>query len=105
MRNPNVNCLEKKKCPRCGSYGPFDVYVSAWARLSDDGSDFSEAGDGHVEYNDDSEVWCRKCGKTGLFGEFDDHPDVRDGDLSDLGEYHGEEDRVGEDRAVSEGDV
>jgi hypothetical protein len=67
--SPNVNCLDGKRCPKCGSYGPFEVVVSMRVMLSDDGSD--DAEDGAIEYDDDSPAVCYACLYKGTFGDFD----------------------------------
>jgi hypothetical protein len=66
--NPNVNCLDGKRCPRCGSYGPFEVEVSMRVLLSDEGSD--DAEDGTIDYGDDSPARCLDCNSDGKFGDF-----------------------------------
>jgi hypothetical protein len=66
--NPNVNCLEGKCCPECGSYGPFEVVVSMRVMLHDDGC--GDAEDGTIEYDDDAPAICRVCRFEGKFGEF-----------------------------------
>jgi hypothetical protein len=67
--NPNVNCLEGKRCPDCGSYGPFEVVVSMRVLLCDNGTDNAE--DGSIEYGDDASTKCCSCGHTGIFGDFE----------------------------------
>lgn len=66
--NPNVNFLEGKCCPECGSYGPFEVEVSMRVMLYDDGS--GDAEDGAIEYDDDSPAMCYHCRHEGRFGDF-----------------------------------
>ena len=66
--NPNVNFLEGKCCPTCGSYGPYEVEVSMRVLLYDDGSGDSE--DGNIEYDDDAPAACHACGYEGEFGDF-----------------------------------
>jgi hypothetical protein len=68
-QSPNVNCLDGKRCPRCGSYGPFEVVVSMRVLLYDSGADDSE--DGSIEYDGDSPAACYGCGFEGKFGDFD----------------------------------
>lgn len=67
--NPNVNCLAGKRCPKCGSYGPFEVVVSMKVLLCDNGSDDSE--DGTIEYDDESPAACYSCHYEAKFGDFD----------------------------------
>ena len=66
--NPNVNCLEGKCCPQCGSYGQYEVVVSRLVLLYDDGSD--DAEDGTTEYDDDAPAMCHVCRYEGEFGDF-----------------------------------
>ncbi len=66
--NPNVNCLYGKRCPKCGSYGPFEVEVFMRVLLSDDGS--SDAEDGTIDYSDDSAAVCFDCKYEGKVGDF-----------------------------------
>jgi hypothetical protein len=68
--SPNVNCLEGKRCPECGSYGPFTVVVLVRVRLSDDGTD--DAEDGTTEYGDDAPASCCSCRHEGKFGDFNE---------------------------------
>ncbi len=42
--NSNDNCLEGKRCPNCGSYGPFELVVSLRVSLYDSGTDDAEDG-------------------------------------------------------------
>lgn len=68
--NPNVNCLDGKRCPKCGSYGPFEIEVSTRVLLYDEGSD--DADDGTIEYDNDSRTICNVCRHIGKFGDFDE---------------------------------
>ena len=67
--NPNVNCLDGKRCPRCSSYGPFEIVVSMRVLLYDDGTD--DAEDGSIEYDEDAPAMCHACRYKGKFGDFD----------------------------------
>jgi hypothetical protein len=69
--NPNSNCLDGKRCPKCGSYGPFEVVVSMRVLLYDSGSD-DAAEDGSIEYDDDALAACYACRYKGKFGDFND---------------------------------
>lgn len=66
--SPNVNCLDGKRCPKCGSYGPFEVVVSTRVLLYDTGSD--DAEDGSIEFDDDALAMCYACRYEARFGEF-----------------------------------
>jgi CxxC motif-containing protein len=67
--NPNVNCLDGKRCPRCGSYGPFEIVVSMRILLYDSGSD--DAEDGSIEYDENAPAKCNACQYEGKFRAFD----------------------------------
>lgn len=66
--NPNHNCLEGKRCPECGSYGPFEVAISMRVLLLDSGT--NDAEDGAVEFDDDSWTRCCACRHGGKFSDF-----------------------------------
>jgi hypothetical protein len=66
--NPNVDFLDGRCCPECGSYGPFELLVSMRIRLYDNGTDNAE--DGSTEYSDDSLATCCACQHEGKFGDF-----------------------------------
>jgi hypothetical protein len=68
--NPNVNCLDGKRCPECGSYGPFEIAVSMRVLLYDDGTDSAE--DSATEYDNDAPAICCSCRHEGKFGDFDE---------------------------------
>lgn len=70
--SPNVNCLEGKRCPECGSYGPFEVLVSMRVLLCDSG--IGDADDGTTWYDSDAPTKCDSCGHAGKFGDFDERP-------------------------------
>lgn len=67
---PNVNCLEGKRCPECGSHGPFEVVVSMRVLLYDTGTD--DAADRTIEYGDDARTICNSCRHEGKFGDFNE---------------------------------
>ncbi len=71
-KNPNINCLEGKECPNCGSYGPFEVAATMWVLLCDNGTD--DAEDGTVEYDNNAPAKCCECDYEGVFGDFDEKP-------------------------------
>jgi hypothetical protein len=68
--DPNDNCLEGKRCPNCGSYGPFELVVSLRVLLYDSRTD--DAEDGSVDYDDDAPTRCIDCQFEGTFGDFDE---------------------------------
>jgi hypothetical protein len=68
--SPNVNCLEGKRCPHCGSYGPFEVVAATRVLLYDNGTDSAE--DGSSEYDEGAHTVCKSCRHEGQFGDFDE---------------------------------
>ena len=66
---PNTNCLEGQRCPKCGSWGPFEVLVSVRVLLFDNGA--HDAEDGSIEYDGHSPARCQACGHRGKFRAFD----------------------------------
>lgn len=68
--NPNVNCLQGKRCPKCGSYGPFEVSASVRVLLYDSGTQDSPYGT--TEFDDEAPARCCGCLFDGRFGEFDE---------------------------------
>ena len=67
-RTPNENCLRGKRCPKCGSYGPFEIDVSTTILLSDEGS--CDAKNGAIEFNDESRAKCSNCSYSSRWGGF-----------------------------------
>lgn len=59
ITNPNLNCLEGKRCPECGSYGPFEVTVSMRVLLYDSGA--GDAKDSAIEFGEDARTSCNSC--------------------------------------------
>jgi hypothetical protein len=68
--SPNVNCLEGKRCPKCGSYGPFEVVASMRVLLYDNGTNSAE--DATSEYGEEARTKCYSCRHEGQFGDFDE---------------------------------
>jgi hypothetical protein len=59
QKNPNTNCLEGRRCPKCGSYGPFTVLTRQWVSIHDDGTDDPPKGYGDIEYEEDAAARCQ----------------------------------------------
>ena len=72
MANPNVNCLKGKRCPKCESYGPFNVVGEAVFLLSDDGTEDER----DVGFHAKSSAWCKECGYAAKWKKFND-PEVK----------------------------
>lgn len=71
--NPNQNCLDGKRCPKCLSYGPFEIAVSMRVLLCDSGAE--DAEDGSIEYDGNSLAKCYHCGHESVFRNFDEAPE------------------------------
>lgn len=54
----NTNYLAGMVCPSCDSFGPFQIAISCWASVDDDGVGDTEAFD----WDDDSGCRCEACG-------------------------------------------
>ena len=74
-KNPNENCLEGKKCPKCSSYGPFEVHIDTYMEVHDDGTEIDKCAD--VNWEDDSHTRCLNCGYEDYWEMFDDPPPKR----------------------------
>ena len=66
-KNPNKNCLEGFRCPKCGSYAPFDILIARWYRFEDEGS-VEDYGD--FEWDENSPCKCFECKYEGKVGDF-----------------------------------
>ena len=62
----NTNCLEGIKCPECGYEDQFNVQVTTWVQLRDDGTD----ANGDNEYDGDNLMECCDCGYNGRVKDF-----------------------------------
>jgi hypothetical protein len=59
------------KCPRCWSSSSIDVAATVWVRLTRDGTDADESGDGSHEWSGGSPAYCAACGHEGTAKEFE----------------------------------
>lgn len=65
----NENCLAGLRCPKCGSYGPFGIAITAWAvSVTDDG--FTDVED--AEWDRDSIIRCETCNEVATVADFDE---------------------------------
>lgn len=78
MTNPNVNCLEGMRCPKCNSFGPFTIAATVLVDVTDEGTE--DCG-GDYEWNTDAACVCKGCDHTGTIATF---TEARDEDLADL---------------------
>lgn len=53
----NTNCLENRRCPKCGQEDAISVDSRKWVMVHDDGLDF----EGDTYYDDDSDAQCPEC--------------------------------------------
>ena len=69
LENPNEHCLEGMACPRCNSFGPFDIEViqTAMTTVADSGA---EPPEGDLQWTNESECECRSCGLLATVEDF-----------------------------------
>jgi len=62
MKNPNVNCLEGWKCPKCESFGPFKINatINATVTMHDDG--VHDQDNSETSWEAESYTECCECG-------------------------------------------
>jgi len=65
--NPNKNCLEGMQCPKCRSFGPFQIEITTIMMVDDEGVD-EQCGDN--EWNDESYCQCTDCDNSGTVATF-----------------------------------
>lgn len=68
MPNPNFNCLKGRRCPKCKSYGPFDVNSIAIFTVYDSGTDDPR----NVEWDGNSPAYCCACHCSAEWKDFED---------------------------------
>ena len=74
MPNPNANCLKGKRCPKCKSYGPFEVVGTCPFTVRDTGIDT----EGRTpDFDRNSYAYCSCCDFSGAWDEFDD-PEMKE---------------------------
>ncbi len=64
--NPNVNCLEGRRCPSCGQVAEIDVKAVVWVSMADDGI----TNEGDHDFDDTSPARCSECNFVGTWGDF-----------------------------------
>ncbi len=66
--NPNTNCLQGMKCPRCGRYGPFLIKATTSWRVTDEGAEIAP----DCDWGEDSMCMCLgyECGHSGPVRDF-----------------------------------
>lgn len=65
-KTKNDNCLLDMKCPKCGSLEPFDILVTCWTKIFDDGTGRTN---NHV-WDNGSGCNCSKCNYQGKVSDF-----------------------------------
>lgn len=68
MSNPNKNCLEGMRCPKCENYGPFRIEISAVVTMYDEGTEYIPGGD--AEWMNGSYCQCLECDHEGTVEHF-----------------------------------
>lgn len=61
----NDNCLDGWRCPKCGNEGEeetFNIQITTWIALNNDGTDDSESSH---EFDGDALTQCQRCGFSG----------------------------------------
>ena len=69
----NSNCLEGNACPQCGHDQEVLINACMWVSVVDDGTDpYADSVDnlGGVEYDDNSDAICPRCGYNGKLAEW-----------------------------------
>ena len=66
MTNPNTNCLRGMRCPKCGSYGPFQIECTCLAEFNDDGT----LGATDFDWDDHHSCFCVECDRGGQVKAF-----------------------------------
>lgn len=56
----NTNCLQGMRCPKCGSYAPFQIHAQVWVIAYDDDVMLDDSPD--IEWSDTSWCTCKNCG-------------------------------------------
>lgn len=75
--NPNVNCLEGRRCPNCGNTDRIEVKALVWASMADDGI---VDEDDHT-FDDASPARCPECNFAGTWGRFRQTPTMTAGQM------------------------
>jgi predicted RNA-binding Zn-ribbon protein involved in translation (DUF1610 family) len=65
----NTNCLQGKRCPKCGQNEHFDIEVRRIVTLYDEGINDDDCA--HTDYDDTSSATCPDCGHADKWGNFD----------------------------------
>lgn len=69
----------KVACPKCGDGHQIDVQALIYTRITLNGTDTAQSGDGSEEYTSDHNAICRACGHEGLWGDFSDYVETEEG--------------------------
>lgn len=62
----NSNCLEGLSCPECGQEDRLNIAVTAWASVTDEGTEDFRS----VEWDEESACGCPECGFSGKVSDF-----------------------------------
>lgn len=64
----NTNCLFDMQCPECKSFGPFDISVRCYMRITDDGTD-PDSAEG-IDWDFGDACFCVDCEHDATVQEF-----------------------------------
>lgn len=67
LPNPNENCLDGIRCPRCGHARSVQIETTVTVRVTDDGTDTVIDG---YDWNDESICTCSNCGYDDTVAQF-----------------------------------
>jgi hypothetical protein len=76
--NPNNDHLEGRRCPQCGSYGPFTVSTQQYITLTDEGAEDPPKECGDIEFDANSPTMCQECDYAGNWGDFEERCNPED---------------------------
>jgi hypothetical protein len=62
----NINCLAGMQCPKCRSFGPFNIAVKTMMKVFDNGTD----GHGDKDWDTGSFCECCECEFSGTVADF-----------------------------------
>lgn len=63
---PNDNALEGIACPKCKQGDEFQITATATFDVTDEGTGDYQS----VEWDENSPIYCRKCGHMGIISDF-----------------------------------
>ncbi len=70
MAQPNTNCLDGMRCPKCGAYEPFAIEIRMTVSITDDGFEWPRSEDNNPYWDEDSPCRCEECDYDGDVRDF-----------------------------------